>query len=79
MTLSFFNNNCRFGHVQILKAIVKNATTKNTKVEERRKKMMKLGMQEVQWLKAMFKERKTKGLQQKQNFKPPWKKCQEMG
>ncbi len=40
---------------------------------------MKLGMQEVQWLKAMFKERKTKGLQQKQNFKPPWKKCQEMG
>jgi hypothetical protein len=31
---------------------------------------MKLGMQEVQWLKAMFKERKTKGLQQKKNFKP---------
>jgi hypothetical protein len=55
MTLSFFNNNCRFEHVQILKIIVKNATTKNTKVEERRKKMMKLGMQEVQWLKVMFK------------------------
>jgi hypothetical protein len=41
--------------VQILKVIVKNATTKNTKVEESRKKMMKLGMEEVQWLKVMFK------------------------
>jgi hypothetical protein len=79
MTLSFFNNNCRFGHVQILKVLVKNATTKNTKVEERRKKMVKLGMQEVQWLKVMFKELKTKGLQEKQNFKPQWKKCQEDG
>jgi hypothetical protein len=55
MTLSFFNNNCRFGHVRILKVLVKNATTKNTKVEERRKKMVKPGMQEVQWLKVMFK------------------------
>jgi hypothetical protein len=55
MTLFFFNNNCRFGHVRILKVIVETATTKNTKVEERRKKMMKLGMQEVQWLKLMFK------------------------